>query len=632
MWTTPIFTFQVETFLNGPLLVEIHSFGGLKIQFRLPEEASFMELYHSTEVAFFQYGCSLSDFRLCTMDGSAVLPRNAHLKINQTSLRNETDHDAAEALRHVKEGRAKAAELVEALERTWHVVVHDISGALLAKMEMPGSSTSSDCKQRLRHITWRFEPEGCMHLVLNDGEVWDSPRVLGSFKNSEDTCELQLTLVWASAFQFFAVPDRSRGVLLAGKGIFRPEDVPVKEEGVSRVAFGMLKNQSTSGAKNFALHTGGRGRDDGSGEPTIGLLTELLPGFHVAWRGSFPTTRESAAASSASRSVRRNSHSRRMREYPGLRTLRPGSSPPSTTRPQPVPQRREADLPPESSPTALIAYTGDGEVQCTICCEDFVHGDHLRLLPCLHRYHVACIDRWLVHSQTCPVCKHSLVSRRNAFEEAVADRRPPNNFLDLRELSSPLLWLLACRRSHKSLSKALAGNHRKEVEEGLAQYSELLRFSQVLDKANALRPVLLLRFYSRLANRWYYQAVTSGLEKGLVKPGETKGIPSAVLLQVKNQESTTKLMEEVQKRQANYNMTLQRGLQGKGYLDLTEEDLTGLSNEMKSVWESHLGSAAVWRKSKYRVPIEPVREKDEKGSIFDHKEPETLALEVGERT
>lgn len=41
---------QVETFLNGPLLVEIHSFGGLKIQFRLPEEASFMELYHSTEV------------------------------------------------------------------------------------------------------------------------------------------------------------------------------------------------------------------------------------------------------------------------------------------------------------------------------------------------------------------------------------------------------------------------------------------------------------------------------------------------------------------------------------------------------------------------------------------------------
>lgn len=40
---------QVETFLNGPLLVEVHSFGGSKLQFRLREEASFMELYHSTE-------------------------------------------------------------------------------------------------------------------------------------------------------------------------------------------------------------------------------------------------------------------------------------------------------------------------------------------------------------------------------------------------------------------------------------------------------------------------------------------------------------------------------------------------------------------------------------------------------
>lgn len=73
------------------------------------------------------------------MDGSAVLPRNARLKMNQTSLRNETDHDAAEALRHVKEGRAKAAELVEALERTWHVVVHDISGACKTSKDVVNS-------------------------------------------------------------------------------------------------------------------------------------------------------------------------------------------------------------------------------------------------------------------------------------------------------------------------------------------------------------------------------------------------------------------------------------------------------------------------------------------------------------
>ena len=69
------------------------------------------------------------------MDGSAVLPRNESLKISQPSLRNETDQDAAEALQHVKEARAKAAELVEALESTWQVVVHDISGDTLNLFE-----------------------------------------------------------------------------------------------------------------------------------------------------------------------------------------------------------------------------------------------------------------------------------------------------------------------------------------------------------------------------------------------------------------------------------------------------------------------------------------------------------------
>jgi hypothetical protein len=47
---------QVETFLAGPVLVELHSFG-LRLQFRLPAEASFAELYHSSEVGRFGKGC-----------------------------------------------------------------------------------------------------------------------------------------------------------------------------------------------------------------------------------------------------------------------------------------------------------------------------------------------------------------------------------------------------------------------------------------------------------------------------------------------------------------------------------------------------------------------------------------------
>ena len=39
----------METFLGGPLLVELHSFGALRLQFRLPQDATFAELYHSCE-------------------------------------------------------------------------------------------------------------------------------------------------------------------------------------------------------------------------------------------------------------------------------------------------------------------------------------------------------------------------------------------------------------------------------------------------------------------------------------------------------------------------------------------------------------------------------------------------------
>lgn len=42
----------------------------------------------------------------------------------------------------------------------------------------------------------------------------------------------------------------------------------------------------------------------------------------------------------------------------------------------------------------------------SICMDVFEAGDDVRSLPCLHRFHVACVDRWLTqHAATCPVCK-----------------------------------------------------------------------------------------------------------------------------------------------------------------------------------------------------------------------------------
>lgn len=47
----------------------------------------------------------------------------------------------------------------------------------------------------------------------------------------------------------------------------------------------------------------------------------------------------------------------------------------------------------------------DGETKsCSICTEDFSAHDNVRVLPCGHEFHPACVDPWLItKSSTCPL-------------------------------------------------------------------------------------------------------------------------------------------------------------------------------------------------------------------------------------
>jgi hypothetical protein len=42
--------------------------------------------------------------------------------------------------------------------------------------------------------------------------------------------------------------------------------------------------------------------------------------------------------------------------------------------------------------------------ECAICMMDYCAGELIKLLPCMHFYHLRCIDDWLMRSLTCPSC------------------------------------------------------------------------------------------------------------------------------------------------------------------------------------------------------------------------------------
>jgi len=52
---------------------------------------------------------------------------------------------------------------------------------------------------------------------------------------------------------------------------------------------------------------------------------------------------------------------------------------------------------------------------CTICIEEFKRGEEQRTLPCFHRFHAACVDRWLRRCGTCPICKSRVDSGLQAL-------------------------------------------------------------------------------------------------------------------------------------------------------------------------------------------------------------------------
>ena len=69
--------------------------------------------------------------------------------------------------------------------------------------------------------------------------------------------------------------------------------------------------------------------------------------------------------------------------------------------------RTEAAADSEQPAEGIAAGSGDNAdngLACSVCTDDFVKGQDIRVLPCKHKFHPECIDPWLLNvSGTCPL-------------------------------------------------------------------------------------------------------------------------------------------------------------------------------------------------------------------------------------
>lgn len=64
---------------------------------------------------------------------------------------------------------------------------------------------------------------------------------------------------------------------------------------------------------------------------------------------------------------------------------------------------------PKEGTAADAADSADSGLACSVCTDDFIKGQNIRVLPCKHKFHPECIDPWLLNvSGTCPLCRVDL--------------------------------------------------------------------------------------------------------------------------------------------------------------------------------------------------------------------------------
>ncbi|KAJ4870775.1 RING/U-box superfamily protein [Raphanus sativus] len=89
-------------------------------------------------------------------------------------------------------------------------------------------------------------------------------------------------------------------------------------------------------------------------------------------------------------------------------------------------ESREEGHPPASKASIdamrVVDTDGWGGV-CVICLEGWKEEDTVKEMPCKHRFHGGCIEKWLGFHGSCPVCRHEMPVEGDEVEKKRNDGR-----------------------------------------------------------------------------------------------------------------------------------------------------------------------------------------------------------------
>ncbi|KAJ8445480.1 hypothetical protein Cgig2_031293 [Carnegiea gigantea] len=87
----------------------------------------------------------------------------------------------------------------------------------------------------------------------------------------------------------------------------------------------------------------------------------------------------------------------------------------------------EKEGPPPAAKSAIEAMAsveiGKGDDgNCAICLEEWVSGMIVKEMPCKHRFHGGCIEKWLGMHGSCPVCRYAMPAEEEEREKKGEER------------------------------------------------------------------------------------------------------------------------------------------------------------------------------------------------------------------